>query len=197
MHKVFISYHHQNDQQYKEALIELGEEFSVFIDRSVNTNDISEEYEDDVIRRIIRDNYLVDSTVTIVLVGKETKRRKHVDWEIFSSMYNGSVNKRSGVIVVNLPGTSENIHASYGDKEQLLYPDVQSWTPIESRAEYERIYPDMPARIIDNLIEPNVKISVIPWGQITRKRLAFLINAAFNNRANCEYKLTPMRRANS
>ena len=197
MHKVFISYHHHNDQQYKEALIELGRESSMFIDRSVNTDDISEEYEDDEIRRIIRDQYLEDSTVTIVLVGKETKRRKHVDWEIFSSMYNGSVNKRSGVIVVNLPGTSNHIHAAYGDREKLLYPDVKSWTRIKSRTEYEKRYPYMPDRIIDNIMEPNAKISVIPWKEITRERLAFLINAAFNNRANCEYKLTPMRRANS
>ena len=40
MHKVFVSYHHQRDQQYKEALVEFGERHSVFVDRSVDTDDI-------------------------------------------------------------------------------------------------------------------------------------------------------------
>ena len=106
MHKVFISHHHRNDQQYKEQLVEFGEKHSIFVDRSVDTGDISDNWTDEGIRRAIRDQYLRDSTVTIVLVGMETKRRKHIDWEIHSSMYDGPVNKRSGIVVVNLPGIS-------------------------------------------------------------------------------------------
>lgn len=86
MHKVFVSYHHKRDQQYKEALVEFGERHSVFVDRSVDTGDIPDEWTDQQIRRKIRDQYLRDSTVTVVLVGAETERRKHVDWEIHSSM---------------------------------------------------------------------------------------------------------------
>ncbi len=98
MHRVFISYHHANDQQYKEQLIELNNQYSLFIDCSVDTDDISDNLDDFTIREIIRDNYLRDSTVTILLVGTETKSRKHVDWEIYSSMYDGKVNKKSGII---------------------------------------------------------------------------------------------------
>ena len=43
MHKVFISHHHQNDQSYKESLSRFGEENGIFLDRSVDTGDISEE----------------------------------------------------------------------------------------------------------------------------------------------------------
>ena len=96
MHKVFISYHHGSDQWYKEKLVEYGERYSLFVDRSVDTGDIPDEWTDQQIRREIRDKYLRDSTVTVVLVGRETKRRKHVDWEIHSSMYDGSVSRRSG-----------------------------------------------------------------------------------------------------
>ena len=53
----------------------------------MDTGDISDELSDARIREKIRDEYLRDSTGTIVLVGTETKRRKHVDWEIYSSMY--------------------------------------------------------------------------------------------------------------
>ena len=70
MHKVFISYHHGRDQQYKDFLVVLGEEKAIFVDRSVEIDDISDELSDERIRRIIRDKHLRDSPVTIVLVGK-------------------------------------------------------------------------------------------------------------------------------
>ena len=199
MHKVFISYHHSNDQRYKEELVQFGERYSIFVDRSVDTGDIPDTWTDEQIRRAIRDRYLRDSTVTVVLVGTETRRRKHVDWEIHSSMYDGSVNKRSGIVVINLPGISSYFGAPYGDEEkQLLYPDVVSWTTINQRAEYERRYPYMPSRIVDNLMKSDVTISVVPWERINGRTLEFLIESAFRNRANCLYDLSqPMRRANS
>lgn len=87
MHKVLISYHHYNDQDYKDALVKMACQHEVFIDRSVDTEDIDDSLPDERIREIIRDEYLRDSTVTIVLGGEDTKRRKHVDWEIYSSMF--------------------------------------------------------------------------------------------------------------
>ena len=200
MHKVFISYHHGNDQWYKEKLVEYGERYSLFVDRSVDTGDIPDEWTDQQIRREIRDKYLRDSTVTVVLVGRDTRRRKHVDWEIHSSMYDGSVSRRSGVVVINLPEISDNqFDAPHGDEEKrILYPDVTSWTHVDERAEYERRYPHMPDRIIDNLVQPGVRISVVPWRRINGGTLEFLIEAAFRYRSNCPYDLSrPMKRANS
>ena len=198
MHKVFISYHHSKDQWYKDRLVEFGERYSLFVDRSVDTGDIPDVWTDQQIRREIRDRYLRDSTVTIVLVGSETRHRKHVDWEIHSSMYDGSVNRRSGIVAVNLPGLAGTINAPHGDEEKKLYPDVTSWTNVSARAEYERRYPHMPDRIIDNLMKSDVTISVVPWDRISGTTLEFLIEAAFRNRSNCAYDLSRgMRRANS
>ena len=200
MHKVFISYHHSNDQRYKEVLVDFGKRHSIFGDRSVDTDDIPDEWEDQQIRREVRDKYLRDSTVTVVLVGMETRYRKHVDWEIHLSMYGGSVNKRSGIVVINLPGISDNeCTAPYGDEEKnLLYPDITSWTTIDERTEYERRYPYMPDRITDNLLQDDVTISVAPWERIDERTLEFLIEAAFRNRLNCRYGLSrPMKRENS
>ena len=114
-------------------------------------------------------------------------------------MYDGSFNKRLGIVVINLPGIFDHSSAPYGDEEkQLLYPDIASWTTINKRSEYERRYPYMPSRIIDNLMQSDVKISVVPWERINGTTLEFLIEAAFRNRANCRYDLSqPMRRANS
>ncbi len=201
MHRVFISYHHDNDQWYKEELVRLGTQNRIFIDQSVDTGDIPDHLSDQRIREIIRDHRLRNSTVTIVLVGTETRRRKHVDWEIYSSMYDGTVNKRSGILVIMLPTTDYGyLHVSHGQAEKALYPDITSWTSVKSRAEYERRYPYMPDRIIDNLVRPALKISVTSWNRLrlNPSRLEFLIDVAFQNRGSCEYDLSrPMRRANS
>ena len=200
MHKVFISYHHENDQWYKERLAEFGWQHSIFIDESVDTGNIDDDLSDERIREIIRDGYLRDSTVTIVLVGTETKRRKHVDWEIYSSMYDGAVNKKSGILVLNLPRISEYFHVAHKDEKTMVYPDVTSWTTIDSREEYERRYPYMPDRLIDNLLKSEAKISVAPWDRIKSDvgKLRFLVDAAFEDRSRCEYDLSrPMRRHNS
>ncbi len=198
MHRVFISYYHKNDQWYKNRLVELGWQHSIFIDASVDTGDISDDLSDEKIREIIRDEYLRDSTVTIVLVGTETKRRKHVDWEIYSSMYDGVVNKKSGILAINLPRTSESFTAPHDGEKGSVYPDVTSWTSVDTRAEYESQYPYMPDRLIDNLLKPEAKVSVAPWSRIDAAKLKFLVDAAFEDRGRCEYDLSqPMRRANS
>ena len=198
MHKVFISYHHENDQSYKDDLVTLAEENQIFIDMSVDTGDISDDLPDESIREKIRDEYLRNSTVTIVLVGTETKRRKHVDWEIYSSMYDGAINKKSGIVVIMLPDTDTNhINAPHGQVEKDLYRNGE-WTSVDSRAEYERIYPLMPDRLIDNLVKDKGKVSVVPWDEVDETVLKTLVEVAFNDRANCEYDLSqPMRRANS
>ena len=156
MHKVFISYHHANDQGYKEALIDIGKSFGVFIDKSVDTGDILETWSDQAIRQKIRDEHLRDTSVTILLAGVETWKRKHVDWELCSSMFDGTKNKKSGILVVNLPTTQcVYFNAAHGEEEKcIIYPEQHSWQSIGARAEYERRYPHMPVRIIDNLLAP-------------------------------------------
>ena len=202
MHKVFISYHHANDQVYKDCLVRLGENHEVFIDRSVDTGDISDDLTDETIREKIRDEYLRDSTVTIVLVGQETKRRKHVDWEIYSSMIDGKINKKSGILVVSLPPIEANrsIYVSHSGEKKTVYPDIHEWETLTSRTEFESRYPYMPDRIIDNLVEPEAKVSVTSWSRFkdNPKNLRFLIDATFEDRSACDYDLRrSMRRNNS
>ena len=199
MHKVFISHHHYNDQEYKEALVKFGKENEIFVDRSVDTGDISDALDDDAIRETIRDEYLRDSTVTIVLVGTETKTRKHVDWEIYSSMFDGRVNKKSGILVINLPSIDNgNAWAALGGEEKsIVYPDCKSWQRWSGRAEFEEKFPYMPSRIIDSLVSGGT-ISVVGWERLTVRRLSFLLDATFSQRSTCQYDLrAPLRRRNS
>ncbi len=198
MHKVFISYHHDNDRPYKDGLVEFAEKNQIFIDASVDTGDIPDNISSESVRKKIRDEYLRDSTVTIVLVGTETRRRKHIDWEIHSSMYDGSVNRRSGIVVIMLPSVNDDyIHAPHGLEEKRLYPDTK-WAPTPSKAEFERRHPHMPDRLVDNIIKDDVKISVIPWSKLNAQTLRSLVEMAFKGREECKYDLRqPMRSANS
>ena len=201
MHKLFISYHHEKDQSYKEKLLSINDRSGIFIDQSVDTGDISDDLDDATIREQIRDEYLKDSSVTILLVGLETKKRKHVDWEIYSSMYDGKVNKRSGVLVINLPSTNcTNFTTSHPGEKGRVYPEITSWISIDNRKVYESRYPNMPDRIIDNLLNNDAKISVANWSRIENDpdTLSFLIDATYSDRTNCKYDLSrPMRRADS
>ena len=198
-HKVFISHHHSSDRRYKDALVEFGEKHDIFLDQSVDTGDISDDLTNERIREKIRDEYLRDSSVTLVLVGTETKGRKHVDWEICSSMIDGRVNKRPGILIVNLPTIDNgNVWAAHGEEEKrVVYPGETNWQHWSGRAEFEEKFPYMPSRIPDSLVK-GVKISVTKWGVLRSERLRFLIDAAYANRRSCDYDLSaPMRRRNS
>ena len=110
MHKVFVSFHHDNDQKYKDSLVKWGVENNIFIDGSVDMGEIPDDWTSQQIREYIRDEHLKDTSVTILLVGTETKNRKHIDWELFSSMYDGKKNKKSGILVINLPSVDCKYH---------------------------------------------------------------------------------------
>ena len=135
------------------------------------------------------------------MVGLETKNRKHIDWELYSSMHDGSVNKKSGIIVVVLPSVDQGHYtASQPDEKAILYPEISSWISIDNRSEYERRYPYLPDRIIDNLLCQEAKISVVQWNKIYNNpsHLKFLINATHKNRANSKYDMSrKLRRQNS
>jgi len=73
------------------------------VSKSVQMGDINLNIQTDTIRQKIRDEYLRDSTVTIVLIGSETWKRKHVDWEIGASIRSTQYNSRSGLLGILLP----------------------------------------------------------------------------------------------
>lgn len=191
MHKVFVSFHHANDQWYKDELVRWGTENNVFIDGSVDMGEIPDNWDAQHIREYIRDNHLKDTTVTILLVGTETKNRKHIDWELFSSMYDGKVNKKSGILVINLPSVCCEYHTlcTKEEKEAIL-PNQKTWISINDRSEFDRRYPYMPARIIDNLLKKGVSISVINWGDLSVDKLKLLIDKAYDARSNNDYDMS-------
>jgi len=109
-HKVFVSYHHDNDQEYREQFERLfADTYDIIVSKSVQIGEIDPNLPAERIRQIIRDKYLRDTTVTVVLVGTETWKRKHVDWEIGASIRETKYNPRSGLLGLLLPS-----HPDYG-----------------------------------------------------------------------------------
>ena len=107
--------------------------------------------------RRVRELYLTDSTVTIVLIGRCTWARKYVDWEIASTLRNDSNNKRSGLLGIRLPsaGIKSSLPARLNDNlgtsggadgyaRYIIYPPNDDFlrTTIEdaftARSDYSR-----------------------------------------------------------
>ncbi len=103
-HKVFVSYHHDNDQFYRDRFERIfATAHDIIVPWSVQIGEINPLLPTETIRQKIRDEYLRDSTVTVVLVGTQTWQRKHVDWEIGSSIRHTAYNPRSGLLGIILP----------------------------------------------------------------------------------------------
>ena len=205
-HRVFISYYHHDDQRYKDYLIKMQEfnietmqMLSIFEDFSVHEKEIDDAgLSSEQIRCIIRDEYIKDATVLILLCGENTKKRKHIDWELHAAMYDSPANRQMGIIVVNLPTIKQGIRAS-SEEEKPLLSDFGQWYSIDNRAEFEAQYPYMPSRIIDNFVK-EVPITVVEWSRIENHPtiLKQLIDNAFNRRFDFTYDhSSPLRRQNS
>ena len=103
-HNVFVSYHHANDQYYRDQFEALfASTYDIMVTKSVQIGDIDPNLSTETVRQKIRDEYLRDSTVTVVLIGLNTWQRKHVDWEISSSIRQTQNSSRSGLLGIFLP----------------------------------------------------------------------------------------------
>lgn len=142
-HKTFISYHHANDEFYKTSFHHLfGNIHDVMIPWSVEIGDIDPNLKTATIRQRIRDQYLRDSTVTLVLIGSQTWQRKHVDWEIYSSLRDTQSNPRSGLLGILLPSHPDyrnerispyTIPPRFYDNWKIGYAKLYKWgtNPME------------------------------------------------------------------
>ncbi|MBE0069216.1 TIR domain-containing protein [Thermoanaerobacterium thermosaccharolyticum] len=134
--KVFVSYHHANDQFYADRLKKFYSETDTIIDRSLP--EAFDSNDDDYILSQIRQKHLKDSTVTIVLIGQQTWARKWVDWEIYSSLRPYGDRTVNGLLGILLPGVSKNrlpprFVANYKEDflgNQIGYARLITWNMI-------------------------------------------------------------------
>ena len=110
-HKVFISYHHDDQDEVKDFIATFYNEHKVFIARALGVGmeqDIIDSTDTDYVMRRIRESYLKDSTVTIVLIGKCTRARRYIDWEIQASLRHGETVTPNGLLGIKLPSYNKS-----------------------------------------------------------------------------------------
>ncbi|WFE47090.1 TIR domain-containing protein [Verrucosispora sp. WMMD1129] len=116
--KCFISYHHADQAEVEEFVESFGHLFIARIIGVSDEDDFIDSKDTDYVMDCIRERYLTDSTVTIVLVGKCTWARRYVDWEIYSTLRNNKNDRRSGLMGITLPsvaGTSVTLPPRLSD----------------------------------------------------------------------------------
>ena len=173
-HRVFISFHHKNDSYYKE---QFEKDFKdLFINESVKDGEYDEDLSDTYIKRLIREEKISKSTVVVVLIGSETYKRKHVDWEIYAGLTE-KVGGRSGLIGIILPTYYNNI-------DNCLYS--------LSGGEYNE--DTIPKRLLDNVKTDFAEIYT--WDYIYQQHLVGgeyyikdCIESAFNRKNDTKYKI--------
>jgi len=104
--KCFLSYHADDADEVASFIEEFG---SVFIPKVIGVSD-SDDFIDssdtDYVMNCVREQYLTDSTVTIVMIGACTWARRYVDWEIYSTLRSDKRNRLSGLMGVTLPSVA-------------------------------------------------------------------------------------------
>ena len=154
-HNVFVSYYHEDDQRYKDKFIRLmGDNI---IDKSVSIGDIDDNSPPtEATLQKIREDYIAQASVTIVLIGRCTWQRKYVDWEIGASLRDTATNPRCGLLGILLPS-----HPNCGTGQ------------CNARL--------IPPRLADNCWEKNTFASIYDWTEdadVVRNR----IHMAFERR---------------
>lgn len=111
-HKCFISYHHDDQDEVEEFIETFDHERIVFIARALGAGmeqDIIDSDDTDYVMRRIRELYLKDSTVTLVLMGKCTWARRYVDWEIQASLRSGETVTPNGLLGIKRVRLKNNV----------------------------------------------------------------------------------------
>ena len=155
--KCFVSYHQQDLPQVNRFISRFGPRN--FIKRGITVpQDVIGSNSTDYVLRRIRELYLRDSTVTILLIGQCTWARKFVDWELQTSLRRPADRLPNGLVGILLnertrprlpPRFKLNRDSGYA-KYHYYPPDVatlENWIEDAYQARVVR------ARLIRNPVE--------------------------------------------
>jgi|SRR5215216_429883 len=106
--KVFVSYSHLDEKAVKNFIERFSGPTGVFIAKALGVSDKDDfinSTNTDYVMSKIREKYIQDSTVTMVLIGSCTHSRRYVDWEIKASLRCGPDNLPNGLLGIQLEST--------------------------------------------------------------------------------------------
>ena len=107
--KVFLSFYQKDRSEVDRFINQFSD---VFIPKAIGVSyneDLINSTDPEYVMTQIRKKYLGDSSVTIVMIGSCTHSRRYVDWEIKSSLRQGSYTP-NGLIGILLPSTGTSAY---------------------------------------------------------------------------------------
>jgi hypothetical protein len=107
-HECFVSYHVDDEDEVATFIDDFGSVFIPTVIGVTDDDDFVDSDDTDYIMDQIREKYLSDSTVTIVLIGRCTWSRRFVDWEIYSSLREYKDYGISGLMGITLPSVAND-----------------------------------------------------------------------------------------
>jgi antiphage defense system Thoeris ThsB-like protein len=152
--KVFVSFHHA-DEPYRKAWEQLTS--GVFINKSVHSGDIDTDNSAEYIARLIRQDFVSDASVLVVLVGPKAYCRKHVDWEVAAGLNPVVGGARAGLVGILLPH-----HPNFGPGK-LCDRSI------------------IPGRLVDNV---DSKYALLYDWSTDREHLRKIVNHAYDTRVS-------------
>lgn len=151
--KCFISYHHADQAQVDAFIRAFDHGADCFIARGLGEEmpgDVINSTNTDYIMNRIRQRFIADSTVTIVLMGRCTWARRYVDWEVGASLRNTALSNANGLLGIKLstfggfPGRLDDNLIAPGSGQPdcyarwMDYPASQWALETEIEAAYQR-----------------------------------------------------------
>lgn len=138
MRNCFISYHHDNDQEYLDEIRGYYARQNLF-DYSLK-EDIGYLTNETIYRKVRQKMYRC--SITIVLIGNRTGHRKWIDWELWASLrkythpYDSSKNFVSnGIVGIYLPVRKYSVPDRLQDNIDSGYAVTLDWVDIDNNLE--------------------------------------------------------------
>ncbi len=127
--KVFISFHQRDRREVDNFIDTWATKEGVFIPKALGASDNDDfinSTDPNYVMSRIRQTYLGDSTVTIVLMGTCTHSRRYVDWEIKTSLRQGDYTP-NGLIGILLPSCGNSAHLPQRFRENWISGEVNCY----------------------------------------------------------------------
>jgi MTH538 TIR-like domain (DUF1863) len=152
--KCFISYHHADEAEVSSFVRTFDHGRNLLIVRGLGTDmpgDVVNSTDTDYVMRRIRELYIKDSTVTLVMLGKCTWARRYVDWEIQASLYQREGTHPNGLLAIKLPSFPANgSHPDRFNKNLLTDENKKDWGDCYAR---HMSYPTSEQQLVDEIEE--------------------------------------------
>lgn len=168
MKKIYISAYAAEHKKYVDILSEYGKNkkvFSTFFPNEKDFTFLGTSKGKNLIENL-KIKLFRDSEIAIFLIGKDSKLRKTIDWELRASMSSFGIFKKCGIIVIYLP---------------------------EITQEHGEIIPRslLPEILYKNISNPNCHIIESTWQRINKEsgHLEKLLNLSLYYRNTCNYDL--------